>query len=78
MVRLSHLISFFVLSRFFLFFFSDSLPERVLPDRKLFGKKEKTKKKLDMSNEFALITLYPFYNTISNTYTHEVVVLWFE
>lgn len=43
-----HLISFFVLSRFFVLFFR----QPPYPPRKL-GKKEKkeTKKKLDMSNE---------------------------
>ena len=42
------------------------------------GKKGNQEKVVRHVKRVALIKLYPFYNTISNTYTHEVVVLWFE
>ena len=79
MVRLSHLISFFVLSRFFLFFFSDSLLVCVCLGVLQENLKTKKKKKGNQENFIvALIKLYPFHNTIINTYTHKVVVLCFE
>lgn len=59
-----HLISFFVLSRFFVLFFRQ-------PPK---GNQEKVRH----VKRVALIKLYPFHNTISNTHTHEVVVLCFE
>ena len=41
-------------------------------------KKKETKKTFRHVKRVALIKLYPFHNTIINTYTHKVVVLCFE
>ena len=75
---ISSQISFFVLSRFFLFFFPTA--SVVSSSQKTWkkGKKGNQEKVVRHVKRVALIKLYPFYNTISNTYTHEVVALWFE
>ena len=66
------------LSLFSLFFFRQ--PTVVSSPQKTWkkGKKGNQEKVVRHVKRVALIKLYPFYNTISNTYTHEVVVLWFE
>ena len=61
----------FVLSRSFSLFFRQ-------PPFFLFEKTWKKPRKSRHVKRVALIKLYPFHNTISNTYTHEVVVLCFE
>ena len=74
----SHQLFFLFSLAFFSFFFFRQPPRTCPPRQKTFWKKGKNQEKVRHVKRVALITLYPFYNTISNTYTHEVVVLWFE
>lgn len=59
--------------------FCSFFPTASVSSQKTWKKGKKgNQEKVRHVKRVALIKLYPFYNTISNTYTHEVVVLWFE